>query len=118
MGSSFASYLAGKHSPAQLILESPFYSVGDVGRRAGWIYPMKGILRFNFNNGESLKTATCSITIIHGIEDEIVPHDSGWKLYQSLNTAKAKFVSVEKGSHNDLADFDEYWETLKGVLRE
>jgi len=117
MGSSFASHLAGNRAPAQLILESPFYSVGDVGRRAGWIYPMNGILKFNFNNYESLKTATCPITIIHGIEDEIVPHDSGFKLYQSLDTAKARFVAVKNGQHNDLSDFDEYWEVMEELLR-
>jgi len=117
LGCSFASNLAGKYSPAGLILESPFYSVGDVGRRAGWIYPMKGILRFNFNNAESLKTATCPITIIHGIEDQIVPHDSGMRLYQSLDTAKARFVAVENGRHNNLSDFDEYWEVVEELLK-
>ncbi|MCP4457210.1 MAG: alpha/beta hydrolase [Cytophagales bacterium] len=117
MGSSFASYLVGIKNPAQLILESPFYSVADIGRRAGWIYPMNGILKFNFNNYESLKTATCPITIIHGIEDEIVPHDSGFRLYQSLDTVIAKFVAVENGRHNDLSDFDEYWDVVEELLR-
>ena len=117
MGSSFASYLAGRRKPAQLILESPFYSVADIGRRAGWIYPMNGILKFNFKDYESLKTAICPITIIHGIEDEIVPHDSGMKLYNSLDSAKAKFVPVKKGKHNDLSDFEAYWEVVEEVLQ-
>lgn len=117
IGTSFASYLAGRHTPAQLILESPFYSIGDVGRRVGWIYPLEAILKFNFNNYESLRMASCPIMIIHGIEDGIIPHDSGFKLYQNLDTAKARFVPIKNGRHNDLSDFDEYWKVVGELLQ-
>ena len=117
MGSSFACYLAGKHKPRQLILESAFQSVGDIGSRSGWIYPTNVILRFNFNNQESLRTATSPISLIHGTDDYIVSQDSGLKLFESLDKKLASFYSIEDGGHNDLSEFTEYWQIVKGKLR-
>ncbi len=117
LGCTFASYLAGNHNPAQVILESPFHSIVDIGGRAGWIYPLKSLLRYDFNNAETLKTAGCPITIIHGTDDEVVPFDSGEKLYDGLNPSKARFVAIANGGHNDLSEFEEYWEAMDDVFK-
>jgi len=116
LGCSFASYLAGKNDPSKLILESPFYSMGDMARRVMPIFPQSIFLRFNFNNYKSLIGANCPIYIFHGKEDEIVPLESGQKLFQKLDSDQSQLFAIEGGGHNNLAGFDEYWIEMSKIL--
>lgn len=116
IGSSFASYLAGKNNPSKLILETPFYSLKDVARDMLPIFPTSFLLRYNFKNHKSLKTCTSPIYIFHGTDDEVVAYASGRKLFESIPTGQAQFFTIEGGHHNDLSLFPSYWETMKEVL--
>ncbi len=116
LGSSFASYLAGKNNPSRLILETPFLSLGDIANRVAPIYPPSYLLRFNFKNHESLKEAMCPIFIFHGTEDNVVPLQSGKDLYETLDPGLAKLIVVDGGGHNNLANFDTYQKEIRNVL--
>lgn len=118
LGSSFASHVAGKNNPSKLILETPFISLGDLANRVAPLYPPSRMLRFNFKNHESLKSATCPIYIFHGTEDNVVPLSSGLKLYESLDPNQAKMFVIEGGEHNDLASFDAYQKALASILQD
>ncbi len=116
LGSSFASHLAGKNNPSKLILETPFFSLGDIAKRVVPFFPQNYLLRFNFKNYESLKDAECSIYIFHGTDDNVVPIESGEKLYKTLNSDQASFIVVQGGEHNNLAEFQEYQREIRKVL--
>ena len=118
LGSSFASHLAGKNNPKKLILETPFLSLGDIANKVAPIYPPDYLLRFNFKNHESLKDATCPIFIFHGTEDSIVPIESGRRLFESLDPTNSRFIVIEGGGHNNLANYDSYQEALNKILNE
>ncbi len=117
LGSSFASHLAGKNDPSMLILETPFLSLGDIANRVAPIYPPSYLLRFDFKNHESLKDAQCPIYIFHGTDDNIVPLESGRKLYETLDPDKTRLIIVEGGGHNDLAMFETYQEVIRQILK-
>jgi fermentation-respiration switch protein FrsA (DUF1100 family) len=114
LGSSFATYIGREYNPAQLILESPFYSVADVAKAVAWMYPVSTLLKFNFKNTNSKKPIGAPVTIIHGTSDLIVPFSSGKKLHEALNGST--FYSIENGGHNDLSNFKEYWEVIDKKL--
>ncbi|MEQ9402195.1 MAG: alpha/beta fold hydrolase [Cyclobacteriaceae bacterium] len=116
IGSSFASHLGGKFNPSKLILETPFYSLGDIANRVAPIYPPSYLLRFNFKNYEALESATCPIYIFHGTSDAIVPLESGQDLYRTLDPDKSTLFVIEGGGHNDLAGYDDYWSEMTKVL--
>ncbi len=115
LGSSFACHVAANFQPAQLILESPFYSVADVARELTWMYPTSGILRFNFHNGKIARRINPPVTILHGSEDRIVPLTSGQKLHKAMKNAEMHVI--EGASHNDLAAFISYWDAMDKQLR-
>jgi len=116
LGSSFASYLAGKNNPSKLILETPFLSLGDMANRVAPIYPPSYFLRFNFKNHKSLEGAKCPIYIFHGTEDNVVPLESAQKLYDTLDPNQAQLFIIEDGGHNDLSGFTRYNEELSKIL--
>lgn len=117
LGSSFASHIGGNFQPSEVILEAPFHSVADLAKRTIPIYPVKQILRFNFDNEKSLTGCDAPIHIFHGDEDSVVPFESGSKLYDRMNCEKS-FYQIDGGGHNDLQSFDEYWATLESILSE
>ncbi|WP_462253480.1 alpha/beta hydrolase [Ekhidna sp.] len=116
IGSSFACYLAGKNNPSKLILETPFHSLKDVARDIIPIYPTNLLLRYDFDNEQSLSTASSPIYIFHGTDDEVVDYSSGKKLLESLENKPSEFYTIEGGHHNDLSNFPAYWESMKQVL--
>ncbi|MEQ6168254.1 alpha/beta hydrolase [Ekhidna sp. MALMAid0563] len=115
LGSAFASCLSSKNNPNKLILETPFYSLTDVARKLFPIYPAAWLLNYRFENHKYLRQTTAPIFIFHGNEDEIVPYESGQKLYEAVEE-QATLFAIDGGHHNDLAAFDSYWEHMKSVL--
>ncbi|MFY0591199.1 alpha/beta hydrolase [Roseivirga sp.] len=117
LGTGIASWLAGKHQPKRLILETPYYSLSAVAQRYYPIYPSKLALRYNFQSYKYLKTADCPVYIFHGTEDTVVPYKSAQKLYKSLPPDQVSFFTIEGGEHKNLATFDVFQKSLKEVLR-
>ena len=117
LGSAFASHLAGLNHPKKVILETPFYSLEDVTNRILPIYPTSLLLRYKFQNHTFLTTNVAPVYIFHGTEDEVVPYESGKRLFRSLNE-NTHFFTIEGGHHNDLDRYKEYWTQMKIVLDE
>lgn len=115
LGGAFATHVAAEFSPRLLILETPFYSVTDVAKSFGWMYPVKSMIRFNLSNGKTIQKVQCPIQIIHGTDDIIVPIKSGRKLHSLV--PNAQFHTIEDGEHNNLAGFKEYWEVMEDLLK-
>lgn len=115
LGSAFASYLASKNNPDKLILETPFYSLTDVARKLFPIYPAALLLQYQFDNHRYLEQTKAPVYIFHGNDDEIVPYESGERLYDEIKD-RATLVTIDGGHHNDLASFDRYWEEMENIL--
>ena len=116
LGTGIASYLASKHRPKQLILETPYYSILDVAKHRFPMFPVKQLLKYKFPTYQYLPKVTCPITIIHGTDDSVVPHSSGKKLSE-LALHNLEFISIEGGRHNNLATFEEYHNTIDNILK-
>lgn len=116
LGTGLASYLAGNHKPAKLILETPYYSMASVGQQLYPIFPVSWAMRFNFKSFEYLKTASCPIYIFHGTEDRVVPYSQGERLFETLPPDQSQLITIEGGRHKDLAGFEEYWQELGTLL--
>lgn len=99
IGGSIASWLAQKHIPRGLIVESSFTSIPDLGAKLYPIFPVKLLSRFKYNTSEYLKKINCPVLIIHSLDDELIPFNNGQKLYDSALSPK-EFLKI-RGSHNE-----------------
>ena len=115
LGTGIASYLASKNQPKQLILETPYYSILDVAKHRFPMFPVKQLLKYRFPTYQYLPEIKCSITIIHGTEDSVVPYSSGKKLSE-LPIKNLDFITVEGAEHNNLIEFDMYHKVIKTKL--
>ncbi len=115
IGTGVASYVASRHNPAYLILESPYYNFPDLAKRFFPLVPA-WLLRYKLRNDVMIGEVRCPVLIFHGSEDEVVYYGSSLKL-EKLFKAGDRLVTIEGGHHNNLADFKKYHVGLEQVLR-
>lgn len=99
LGAAIASYLAAKHTPRALIVESAFTSVPDLAARFYPFIPVRWLTRFHYATKDHLKKVDCPILVVHSQEDDIVPFAHGHALFEAARPPK-EFLGMN-GSHND-----------------
>ena len=117
IGTAIATNLASQNKPKQLILESPFYSLADVVETRFSPFPVQKLLKYSFPSFEFIKKVNCPITIFHGTSDEVVPYESGQKLFKVISNSNKQFFSISEGKHNNLIDFEAYHKGIEQKLR-
>jgi uncharacterized protein len=115
LGSGIASYLVSKKPCRRLILETPYYSMPDLLGNYAPFYPTTAMSHFALPTGEYLKELNIPVTIFHGNEDWIIPYRCAAKLKQFLKPGD-EFITIDKGSHNDLNSFPLFHEKLDSIL--
>jgi len=113
IGSGMATRLASEQALQGLILESPYYGLKSLAAQIAPWAPLY-MLKYNFPNFEWIRKVKAPVLIVHGDQDEVIPHAQGQRL-ASL-TENALFVTIPDGQHNDLGDHDLYWKALVEFL--
>ena len=99
MGGAVAIWLAGKHTPNLLILESAFTSVADMAKHYYPYLPTHLLVRIKYASIDRIEDIHCPILISHSQTDEIVPYKYGRALFEKAQAPKS-FLEL-KGGHND-----------------
>ncbi|MFC1958809.1 alpha/beta hydrolase, partial [Chloroflexota bacterium] len=99
LGGGVASWLASRHTPGALILESTFTSLPDIAATLYPYLPVRLMLRFKYNTAEYLSEVNCPSLIIHSRDDEIMPFIHGQRLFEMAPEPK-KFFELT-GTHNE-----------------
>ncbi len=116
LGTGIAARLAAQNRPARLILETPYYSLLDIGQRRFPFLPVKWLLKYQFKSFEYVKDISCPVAVFHGTEDEVIPLESGRKLFQSIPGERKQFFLVKGGRHNNLSGFEAYHRGMNHLL--
>lgn len=116
LGTGIASHLASKNNPRHLVLETPYYSMGDVASYRFPFLPIKKLLKYKFPSYKFIKTVACNITIFHGTDDQVVPYNSAEKLFESAPKDLTTFITIPEGNHGNLIDFELYHSQINKIL--
>jgi hypothetical protein len=116
LGSGIAAYLASEYDCKQLILETPYYSIPDLLGSYAFIYPMQRMSKYKIPTYQYLEAVKAPIVIFHGTNDGVIPYRCANKLKVVLKPTD-QFITIEKGSHNDLNDFPLYHQKLDSLLK-
>ncbi|WP_411030815.1 alpha/beta hydrolase [Spongiimicrobium sp. 3-5] len=117
LGSGIAAQLASKNVPAQLIMETPYYSLLDVAKDRFPFLPVSWLLKYKIPSYDFVTRVTCPITIFHGTDDNVVPYDSGKRLFDSISNNQKKMFTIKGGEHNNLIQFDTYLNGIDEILK-
>ena len=99
LGGAIASWLAARHPPAALILESSFTSIPDMAASLYPFLPVRWLSRFQYATLDRIATIDNPLWIAHSPDDEIIPYDQGRRLYDAAGEPKQFFQL--RGGHND-----------------
>jgi len=99
LGAAIAAWLAAKHPPGALLLESSFTSIPDMAADLYPFLPVRWLSRFQYATLDRIATLDSPIWIGHSPDDDIVPYEQGRRLYGAASEPKQFFQL--RGGHND-----------------
>ena len=114
-GTGVAAYVASQTNCKRLILETPYYSIPDVFAAYAFIYPTQRMITYKIPTNEYLQNVNYPITIFHGTNDWVIPYRRASKLKNVLKPTD-EFITIEGGTHHNLATFDVYKRKLDSLL--
>tara|TARA_B100000029_G_scaffold330109_1_gene322389 strand:+ start:866 stop:1678 length:813 start_codon:yes stop_codon:yes gene_type:complete len=104
LGTGVAVEIAQNKNYAGIILESPFTSMVDMGKKYYPFFPVRLLLRDKFESHKKIINISSPLLVMHGKVDKIVPYKMGKKIYELANEPKF-FYTQEYGDH--MVDYDE-----------
>ena len=104
LGTAVAVEVAQNKSYGGIILESPFTSMVNIGKKYYPFFPVRFLIKDKFESYKKISNISAPVLIIHGKVDQIVPFDMGKKMFELSNEPKF-FYSQEYGDH--MVDYDE-----------
>lgn len=117
IGTGMASYHASIGGVDKLFLISPFSSLADVAKARYMLYPIRIILKENYDNVAALKNYTEELLIIHGGLDRIIPIHFAEKLFESIASEQKRFVKIDEARHNDLYNFEKLGSEILNFIK-
>ena len=88
LGTGIAVELATKNEYSGIILESPYTSMIDMGKRFYPFLPISILQKDKYNSLKKLSMIKSPILVLHGKSDKLVPFYMGKKIYDAANEPK------------------------------
>lgn len=101
LGSGVAAQLAVRHKPTLLIMDAPFNSVLDMGKKQVPWLPVSLLMKDKFQSDKALANLDVPLIWIHGTADNVIPLAQGQKLYDGYNGPKTAHI-IQNGQHTNL----------------
>jgi uncharacterized protein len=117
LGSAAATWVAGRHPVAGLILESPFTSAAAMARQLYALLP-RFILRLSLDNLGRMRQIRCPVLVFHGDADRLVPTTMGRDVAAAA-AGPVELVLIHGAGHNDTYDIGGrvYRDKLRAFIR-
>tara|TARA_B100001123_G_scaffold384756_1_gene457802 strand:- start:1409 stop:2221 length:813 start_codon:yes stop_codon:yes gene_type:complete len=104
LGTGVAIEIAQHKNYAGIILESPFTSMVDMGKKYYPFFPVRLLLIDKFESHKKIINISSPLLVMHGKVDKIVPYKMGRKIHELANEPKF-FYTQEYGDH--MVEYDE-----------
>lgn len=114
-GTGIASYVASQTDCKRLILETPYYSIPNLFGCYAPVYPTSRMSTYQIPTYQYLLEVKYPISIFHGTSDGVVPYRCASRLKTVLKSTD-EFITIEGGTHHDLAGFPLYRQRLDSLL--
>ena len=115
-GTGIAAYVASETDCKKLILETPYYSIPALFSCWAPVYPTGYMSAYKIRTYQFLAEVHCPVTIFHGTSDGIIPYRCASKLKSVLKPGD-EFITIDGGTHQNLAEFDLYKTKLDSLLK-
>ena len=99
LGAAVAAWLAARHPPGALILESAFRSVPALAAELYPWLPVRWLARLRYDTEAWVRRVQAPVLVVHSLDDEIVPFSHGQAVFDAAGQPKT--LLRLRGGHND-----------------
>jgi uncharacterized protein len=99
LGGAVAAWLAERHVPRALVLESTFTSIPEVAADHYPALPVRLLARIRYDSRARLNSIDCPVFVAHSRDDELIAFKHGRKLFDAAKSPK-QFLEM-RGGHNE-----------------
>lgn len=99
LGGAIASWLAARHAPRALVIESTFLSFPDIAATRHPYLPARLLARYDYPVKRYLREIRSPVLVVHSRNDELIPYQHGRALYDLANEPK-RFMDIEGPHYN------------------
>lgn len=117
LGTAVAVHVAAERPVAGAVLVSPFDSLTAIGRQHYPWLPVSWLLRHRFDAASAAARNRMPLLVIAGDADSIVPPRRSRALFDAWAGPKT-WQAVPGAGHNDIAEFDVYWDAVARFLKD
>jgi uncharacterized protein len=114
LGTAVATRMALVRPVRAVVLEAPFTSIVDVGKRTWWFLPLNIVMLDRYRTIDYIPDLTVPLLIVHGDRDGIIPVSHAQRLYDIAPQPKS-LVILPGGNHNNLYD-QGAWQHVRAFL--
>lgn len=105
LGSAVGVQLAAKRDAKALILLAPMYSVLERAEATYPFLPVRRLLQDTWLSSEYIEQIDMPLMVIHGTADQLIPMESGFRLFDKAAEPK-EFNGIKDAGHNNLYSYD------------
>ncbi len=119
LGAGVAVQIAQGRPLKTLVLEAPFTSLPEVGARHYPYLPVRLLSRDRYDNLAKIVHVEAPLIVVHGDDDEVVPHDMGQRLLAAAETRTFE-ITLPGANHGNVHDHgaaDRIMEIISGLDR-
>ncbi len=98
LGAACAVHITSKRDAAGLILSAPFLSMQAMAKKQMPWFPTSLLLKDKYRSDLKMPEVTVPLLLLHGDDDELIPHTQGKALYK-LHQGKKQFILIKGGQH-------------------
>ncbi len=105
LGTGVAVQLAAAQPVFAIALEAPYANAVDLASAAYWYFPVRWLMKDQFQSSQFIARVSAPILIQHGTQDTLIPVTQGRRLFELANEPK-QFIAVDGAGHemiNELA---------------
>jgi fermentation-respiration switch protein FrsA (DUF1100 family) len=104
LGGAIACHLGAKHRVKGVFLQSTFSRMTDVASGMYPVFPVRLMMRNQYDSVANVKIYNNPLTHIHGDDDRVVPIKFGQLLFAASVSEDKQFVTLDGFGHNDVPD--------------
>lgn len=113
MGTGIAVRIAAQNKPMKLLLNAPYWSLQSLALEKVKVVP-SFLMKYKFQTYKYLQQVKCSIVILHGSQDEVIPPEHSLRLEKAFPHIEVHIV--DGFGHNNLSSSREYMLRTKEEL--
>lgn len=112
IGTGMATKMATENDVRGVLLITPYTSIADRGQETYWYLPIRHLVFDNFSNADIIAQVKAPILMIHGDNDDVIPHTHSEKLAE-LITSPYKLIIYPNINHSNYNSREVFMEMTK-----